>query len=166
MSIYFWNGFWHLIAAILFTLLFDRLTRKNNLKNVHFLIGLIFTSSAIFFIPLHIPLPLVDKLYQFIHYPLPDWDILLLGMNWHRFFFTHSLLIPLIMMGYIKKSKYNLLISGISIGLSSHLIWDCITGSMMTAIVFIPGLEITGQMAKSWLAANGIALFVMACYKK
>jgi len=169
MSNYFWNGLQHFIVAIIFALLFNKLIKENKLKSIGFLAGLLFTSSAIFFVPLHIPYgPVVDKLYQFIHYPLPDWDILIMGMNWHRFFITHSLIIPLVLVFLLlKKPEYDSLIIGICIGFSSHLIWDGITGSMKTAIIFMPGTwKIAGYMAKTWLVTNGIILFIVGYLKE
>ena len=105
MSNYFWNGLEHFIIAIIFAFIYDKLTGEKNLKKVGFLAGLIITSSAIFFLPLHIARygSFIDRAYQYLHYPMSDWDILLFGMGWHRFFITHSLLIFLLIVFLIKK---------------------------------------------------------------
>lgn len=139
MTNYFWDGLLHFIFAIIFTILFRKLIQKDNLfKNFKYLTGLIFTSSALFFLPYHIGNSSIDKIYQFLHYPLPDWDILILGMDWHRFFITHSFLIPFILMIILmKKLEYEDFILGMCLGLSSHLIWDGISCSMKTSIIFI-----------------------------
>jgi len=166
MSNYFWNGLEHFIIAIIFAFIYDKLTGEKNLKKFGFLVGLIITSSAIFFLPLHIAGygSFIDRAYQYLHYPMSDWDILLFGMGWHRFFITHSLLIFLLIVFLIKKPDpvYLPVIIGIGIGLSSHLFWDGISCSMRTPVVFISHfLEFKGYWAKGWLLLNGIILFLM-----
>lgn len=166
MSNYFWNGLEHFIIAIIFAFIYDKLTDGKNLKKVSFLVGLIVSSSAIFFLPLHIvgQDSFIDKVYQYLHYPISDWDILLFGMGWHRFFITHSLLIFLVIILLIKKPEqvYLPVIIGIGIGLSSHLVWDGLSCSMKTPVVFIASfLQFRGYWAKGWLLLNGIILFIM-----
>lgn len=162
---YFWNGFQHAVFAVLFAIVFFRLIRYRNAYNFGFWIGLIMSSSALFFLPAHIGAfgSWFDWFYQFLHYPLADWDILILGMSWHRFFLTHSLIIPVILMiSCSSQPKLYGLVWGIGIGLSSHLIWDAITGSMWTPIVFLSTtLQIRGSEAKSWLILNGVMLFLL-----
>lgn len=166
MTNYFWNGLEHFIIAIIFAFIYDKLTYKKNLKKISFLIGLTVTSSAIFFLPLHISSygSFLDKTYQYLHYPIPDWDILILGMNWHRFFISHSLLLFLLLILLVKKPEPACipLIIGIGIGFSSHLIWDGISCSMKTPVVFIYHFfQFKGYWAKGWLLLNGIILFFM-----
>ena len=106
------------------------------------------------------------ELYQYLHYPLSDWDILILGMGWHRFFITHSLIIPIVLMlFFLQNRKLYLWILGLCVGLSSHLVWDAITCSMRTPVVFIANiLEIRGYLAKGWLIINCLLLFSFAFY--
>lgn len=166
MSNYFWNGLEHFIVAIIFAFIYDKLTDGKNLKKVSFLVGLIVSSSAFFFLPLHISNygSFIDKVYQYLHYPVSDLDILLLGMSWHRFFISHSLLIFLLIVFLIKKPDpvYLPVIIGLGIGLSSHLVWDGISCSMKTPVVFIASfLQFRGYWAKGWLLLNGIILFLI-----
>ncbi len=86
-------------------------------------------------------------------------------MSWHRFFITHSALLPILLL-VNKKHTVQLvsvepLIIGIVIGLASHLFWDGITGSLATPIVFIPHIfSVAKYWAKGWLFANGSLLFL------
>lgn len=168
LSSYFWDGFRHFCFGILFVLIFNRMSNQNHVRNLGFVIGLIIGSSALFFLPLHISSygSTLDRLYQFLHYPLPDWDILLLGINWHRFFLTHSFVIPVILaIIFLQTSRVFYLILGICIGVSSHLIWDGLTCSMKTPIVFISTVvEMKGSLAKGWLISHGIFLLGFALY--
>ena len=166
---YFWNGFQHAAFALVCVAVFYRVHPSLLYKSSPFWAGVIFSSSALFFIPLHIGKSgsLTDKLYQFLHYPLPDWDILFCGMKWHRFFATHSLLLPTLLFLENKKTPMLPLplILGLSIGIGSHLIWDGVTGSMSTPIVFIPYLfSIKGYWAKGWLIVNGLLLLAAPYY--
>lgn len=168
---YFWNGFQHLAFAIFCVLLFYCSSKKLPHNKIIFWIGIIFTSSSLFFLPSHIGKygSFIDWAYQFLHYPLPDWDILLFNMNWHRFFISHSALLPILLFAWLWNKNFGislrLLIIGVSIGLGSHLIWDAITGSLLTPIVFIPYLfSITGYLAKCWLIFNGFILFLLPYY--
>src|ERR1051325_9910755 len=97
---YFWNGCQHFLFALGCTFALRNLLGVNFLKSVPFLLALILGSSALFFLPTHIAAhsSWLDYLYQFSHYPLPDWDILLIGMRWHRFFLSRSLIVPLLLL--------------------------------------------------------------------
>lgn len=165
---YFWNGFQHALLGLGFAFIFHTIVRKNYFMKSAYLFGLIMSSSALFFLPGHIGRygSLLDRLYQFSHYPLSDWDILFLGMDWHRFFITHSMLIPavLLIMFLHKPTGYTLGL-GLSVGLSSHLVWDAISCSMYTPVVFLNDLfEIRGYWGKGWLMLNGMLLFGLACF--
>jgi hypothetical protein len=124
-------------------------------------------SSALFFLPPHINYyfrPVSQRLWLFLRYPLPDWDILILGMPWHRYFIFHSLILPLILFWQftLKKSSISF-VTGLFLGISSHLVWDALSCSMITPVVFYSkAFEITGYWAKSWLILNGIFLFFIA----
>lgn len=164
---YFWNGCQHFLFALVCAITISRLMRINFLKNPTFLFSLTFGSSALFFLPAHISDygSWLDYIYQFLHYPLPDWDILLLGMDWHRFFLTHSLLIPLLILLLPKITRatfISYLLIGLAIGISSHLFWDAITSSMFTPIVFINNVVvIKGYLAKAWLIFNALLLLII-----
>jgi hypothetical protein len=162
ISNYFWDGFRHAVFGGCFALVFNQLSRQH-FRKPEYLVGLVVGSSALFFLPSHITRhsSLIDWFYQFLHYPLPDWDILLLGIDWHRFFVTHSLIIPgvLLVMFLHKPAAYRFGV-GLCIGLSSHLVWDALTCSLYTPVVFLNNLlEIRGYWAKGWLILNGLVLF-------
>lgn len=165
---YFWNGFQHAAFALLCVGIFYRLCPNLPYKNIVFWLGIIISSSAFFFLPSHIGKPgsFIDWLYQFLHYPLPDWDILIFSMSWHRFFITHSALLPILLLvskkTTIQSVSIEALIIGIVIGLASHLLWDGITGSLSTPIVVIPYIfSVAKYWAKGWLMGNGLLLFVV-----
>ena len=168
LSSYFWNGFQHALAGGGFALIFYKLNQINYLKKGEYVIGLIMSSSALFFLPLHIGSyrSFLDRLYQFTHYPISDWDILLFGMDWHRCFLTHSLLLPVLLLLFWLHRPVGYRFSlGMSVGLSSHLVWDALTCSMYTPVVFFNDLlEIRGYWAKGWLLLNGFVLFGFAWY--
>ncbi|MBD3307164.1 hypothetical protein GF339_12105 [candidate division KSB3 bacterium] len=168
LSSYFWNGLQHAVFGGCLALLFQKISHAPYVKKPEFLVGLIASSSALFFLPTHIAHPRspLDWFYQFLHYPLSDWDILLLSLDWHRFFLTHSLLIPAILLIMLlhKPSGYRLGM-GVAVGLSSHLIWDALTCSLRTPVVFITHwLEIRGYWGKGWLLINGMLLFWFAWF--
>ena len=51
---------------------------------------------------------------------------------------------------------------GFTIGLSSHLLWDGVSCSYLTPVVFFPSLfAIYGVWAKTWLIGNGIIAFLI-----
>lgn len=102
---------------------------------------LIFTSCALF--------PVPDSFarkgaLKFLHYPLPDWDVLLLGPASHRNWLSHSPLGAFALL--VLASHYPILRSfdsfvpacaGFCVGLGSHLFWDCV-GSKRHKIVVVP----------------------------
>lgn len=164
--IYFWDGFNHFLFALLFSFIFNKLLKSKYKFTGAYWPALIFGSSALFFLPPHINWRFQSVPYYiwtYLRYPLPDWDILVLGMAWHRYFLFHSVLLPLILFRQveIKQSSVNF-IAGLFVGMSSHFVWDAITCSMRTPIVFYSkAFEITGYWAKSWLIINGILLFII-----
>jgi hypothetical protein len=168
LSTYFWDGFRHALAGGVFAFVFNKVSHTNYFRNFEYLLGLVMSSSALFFLPTHITRSrsIIDWFYQFLHYPLADWDILFLGISWHRFFLTHSLIIPAIVLVIVlhKPAGYRFGL-GLCIGLSSHLVWDALTCSLYTPIVFINNLvEIRGYVAKGWLIVNGILLFIFVWF--
>lgn len=163
LSTYFWDGFRHAVAGGCFALLFYKISNINYFRKGEYLLGLLVSSSALFFLPAHITRSrsTIDWFYQFLHYPLADWDILFLGIRWHRFFLTHSLIIPaIVLVIFLHKPVGYCFGLGLCIGLSSHLVWDALTCSLYTPIVFVNNLVmIRGYAAKGWLMVNGVLLF-------
>ncbi len=165
-SAYFVNGLQHFVAGGFWALLFQQVSGTAYLKKTSYLTALVVSSSALFFLPAHIGRygSLADQLYQFLHYPLADWDILLFGMPWHRLFLTHSLIIPaLVLIFGLRHAVGHPVGMGLSIGMSSHLVWDALTCSLYTPIVFIDqSVEMRGYPAKGWLILHGLLLFAFA----
>lgn len=168
LSAYFWDGFRHAAAGGACAAGVYYFTRSDLHKRWTYWIALIMSSSAFFFLPAHVGRygSLPDRLYQFLHYPLADWDILALSIQWHRFFVTHSLLIPLLaLIVALHHPAGRSLALGLCVGHSSHLAWDAITCSLRTPIVFWNNaLEIRGYPAKGWLLVHGLLLFVFAVF--
>ena len=142
---YFLAGLWHFSAAMAFAAAAGVVGQNDLLyllRRPEFTLPLIIGSSALFFIP--------DKmakkgLMKFLHYPLPDWDVLLLGPASHRHWLTHSPILPALLL--LLAWRYPLLMShslpfqtiaiGFSIGIGSHLFWDCV-GSRTHKIIVVP----------------------------
>ena len=168
ISAYFWNGCEHAAAGVGFVLLFRHITRSAVHKHWEYWLAALMSSSAGFFLPAHIGRrgALLDRLYQFTHYPLADWDILLLGLDWHRFFISHSLLIPLAVLVVFLHADAGYRVGlGLCVGHGSHLVWDAITCSLRTPVIFVTTwLEIRGYPAKGWLLINGVLLFGFAVF--
>ena len=111
------------------------------LQQPAFTIALILCSSALFVVP--------DRwakkgLLKFLHYPLPDWDVLLLGPASHRNWFTHSPFLALLCLGALWKWPHGASLPGVlpgamgvCIGVGSHLFWDCV-GSQQHKIIVVP----------------------------
>lgn len=163
---YFWNGLQHFLVGLVFVAAYFGLRQRPIPRNLSFWIGILLTSSAIFFLPTHFPFlgRSLDYLYQFLHYPFSDWDLLISSGSWHRSFITHSFLItlPLLTAGKSSPRLFSAIL-GFNLGLASHLIWDGVSGSMLTRVIFIPGwLSVTGVTAKAWLIGNGVAVLANA----
>ena len=141
---YLLPGLWHFAAALSFAAAFGVFQRDDAafwLAQPAFTITLILCSSALFWVP--------DKwakkgLLKFLHYPLPDWDVLFLGPASHRNWFTHSPFLPVLCVGALWKwpqfaSYWGVLAGamGVCIGVGSHLFWDCV-GSERHKIIVVP----------------------------
>jgi hypothetical protein len=165
---YFDNGLQHAIIGACFGWFFYRASHINYFKKWEYLLALLMSSSAFFFVPGHIGRygSLLDRVYQFLHYPLADWDILLFGMDWHRFFITHSLILPaIVLIVFLHKPIGYWVGLGLCVGQSSHLMWDALTCSLRTAVVFINNIfEIRGYWGKGWLLLNGLVLLGLAWF--
>ena len=192
MNPYFWNGLQHALAGLACAWGFFVLAKKLKadasprpepaseagsdrtgadpspvlLSQAGFWLALLMGSSALFFVPSHIDRPgtWADWLWQFTHYPVPDWDILWLGMPWHRWFLTHSVLIPLIVVGLTFEHRlWRAVGYGLAVGVASHLAWDAMTQSPGTPIVFLPDVFlIRGDTARTWLLAQAVLAFGLA----
>lgn len=190
MNPYFWNGLQHALAGLACAWGFFVLAGKPpvgtsagasppaapegqttsqaewSLPLVSFWLALLMGSSALFFLPSHIDRPgtWADWLWQFAHYPVPDWDILWLGMPWHRWFLTHSALIPFVVVGLTFEHPFWRAVGyGLAVGIASHLAWDAITQSPGTPVVFLPEtLLIRGDTARMWLLAQAALAFGLA----
>jgi hypothetical protein len=192
MNPYFWNGLQHALAGLACAWGFFALAKKLKatasprsepaseagsdrtgadpspvlLSQAGFWLALLMGSSALFFVPSHIDRPgtWADWLWQFTHYPVPDWDILWLGMPWHRWFLTHSVLIPLVVVGLTFEHRlWRAVGYGLAVGVASHLAWDAITQSPSTPIVFLPdAFLIRGDTARTWLLVQAALAFGLA----
>jgi|GEM_PF-1622530 hypothetical protein len=192
MNPYFWNGLQHALAGLACAWGFFALAKKLKtatppllestleaasertgadlspalLSQAGFWLALLMGSSALFFLPDHIDRPgtWADWFWQFTHYPVPDWDILWLGMPWHRWFLTHSVLVPLVVVGLTFEHRlWRAVGYGLAVGVASHLAWDAITQSPSTPIVFLPGVFlIRGGAAQVWLLAQAVLAFGLA----
>jgi hypothetical protein len=141
---YFVSGLWHFAAAMAFAVAFGIFRHADPLfygRQIAFVIPFLLSSSALFFIP--------DKYskkgaLKFLHYPLPDWDVLLLGPASHRNWLSHSPLLPVLLLGSVWKWPhiaafpfFGPVALGVCIGVGSHLFWDCV-GSQRHKIVVVP----------------------------
>ena len=144
---YFFAGLWHLAAAMAFAVGFGAL--RNGvlsgdiyapLRQPEFIAACVMGSSALFFVP---DAMAKKGLWKFLHYPLPDWDVLLLGPASHRHWITHSPVLPLLLLWLstrVPLANHAMAanaVCGLSVGLSSHLFWDCVS-SRTHKIVFVP----------------------------
>lgn len=138
-------GLWHWAAAMLFAAAFGIISHgdvRHWLWRPAFSIPLVIASCALFFIPDSLS---KKGLLKFLHYPLPDWDVLLLGPASHRHWLTHSPILPAVLLGLAW--RYPLLMDrslpfsaaaiGLSIGIGSHLFWDCVS-SRSHKIIVVP----------------------------
>lgn len=142
---YFIPGLWHFAAAMAFTVALGIIEAGEPvlwLRRLEFLAPLVIASCALFFIPESLAR---KGLMKFLHYPLPDWDVLLLGPASHRHWLTHSPILPALLL--LLASRYPVLMqpslpfawsaAGLSVGIGSHLFWDCV-GSRSHKIVVVP----------------------------
>lgn len=141
---YLLPGLWHFAVAMAFAASFGVFQAGDVLfwlRQIEFLLPLTLCSSALFFVP--------DRwakkgALKFLHYPLPDWDVLLLGPASHRNWITHSFFLPLLCLGALwqwpQLSRYDGVLPfgmGVCIGVGSHLFWDCV-GSRTHKIIIVP----------------------------
>jgi hypothetical protein len=161
---YFRDGLLHFICGLIFLAVYFRARCRREDFSLFVVVGLLAGSSALFFLPGRLPFlsHSGNFWFRFLHYPLPDWDILLLGGKWHRLFLSHSVFVVLFLGGLSKNAKMTQLFWGMAIGVASHLFWDAIS-SANPLIVFYPHyLFFRGIFAKIWLYMNALALIFLA----
>jgi hypothetical protein len=166
---YFGAGLWHFAAAMAFAGALGVLHNGDVavwLRNPFFTVPLLLSSSALFFIP--------DRwakkgLSKFLHYPLPDWDVLLLGPASHRNWLTHSPIIAALLLWASlrfpwlhQQSTFIGFAVGLCAGIGSHLFWDCV-GSRSHKIVFVPyWVALRPALARVYLLAGAAISFAVA----
>jgi hypothetical protein len=167
---YFFAGLWHFAAALSFAVALGIITRGEPLawlRHADFTAALIVASSALFFVPHDWA---KKGLMKFLHYPLPDWDVLLLGPASHRHWLTHSPLVPIGL--WLLAERYPLLLDrslpyatiavALAVGLGSHLFWDCV-GSRRHKIIIVPYWISLGESAsRLYLLAGAAACLLVA----
>ena len=167
---YFTAGLWHFAAAMAFSATLGLLAGGELdfwLRRAEFLIPLVVSSCALFFVP--------DKWakkgpLKFLHYPLPDWDVLLLGPASHRHWLSHSALLPLIFFGLAQRfpllqhAPLDGIAAGLAVGIGSHLFWDCV-GSRGHKIVFVPyWLALREATSRIYLLGGAVLSLGVATY--
>ncbi len=166
---YVFSGWWHFAAAMAFAVAFGTLAHADPtfyLRQVAFTLPLLIGSSALFFVP--------DKwarkgALKFLHYPLPDWDMLLLGPASHRNWLSHSPVLPMLLLGAALKwttlasfRPFSALLLGTCLGIGSHLFWDCV-GSARHKIVFVPyWFALREAMSRLWLLGGAVICLCIA----
>ena len=167
---YFFAGLWHFAAAISFAVAFGVITRGEPLAWLArpiFAAALMISSSALFFVPHDWA---KKGMMKFLHYPLPDWDVLLLGPASHRHWLTHSPLLPIGL--WLLAQRYPLLLDhslpyslvaiALAVGIGSHLFWDCV-GSRRHKIIVVPYWISLGEAAsRLYLLAGAAACLLVA----
>lgn len=142
---YFLAGTWHFAVAMAFAVALGIIQHGDALLWLHrpaFDLPLMVSSSALFFMP---DAWSKKGLWKFLHYPLPDWDVLLLGPASHRNFLTHSSLLPILLTATTvwlpslldPTRPWATLALGLCVGIGSHLFWDCV-GSRTHKIIVVP----------------------------
>lgn len=155
-------GAWHFAAAMAFAVALGVIGGDDVsywLRQPAFTAALVASSSALFFIP--------DRWakkgpLKFLHYPLPDWDVLLLGPASHRHWITHSPVMPVLLLAATLQAPVLLdpslrlapLMVGLCAGTGSHLFWDCV-GSRRHRIVLVPyWLSVRPSLTRVYLLAG------------
>ncbi|HEX8552744.1 MAG TPA: SMP-30/gluconolactonase/LRE family protein [Abditibacteriaceae bacterium] len=158
---YFFPGLWHFAAALAFAAALGEVGSGDALfwlRQPLFSIALVLGSSALFFVP---DAWSKKGLLKFLHYPLPDWDVLLLGPASHRNWLTHSPILPALCCALVWKfpqlmntSYFAHAAAGLSVGVASHLFWDCV-GSRSHSIVVVPyWTKMRAATSRLWLLAG------------
>jgi hypothetical protein len=162
---YFGAGLWHLSAALAFAATLGVAERGDptfRVRDAAFLVALVVSSCALF----PVPQSAAKKgVWKFAHYPLPDWDVLLLGPASHRHWLFHSAWLPIVLAmlrlrGEPMWPRIEALDSvslGLCVGIGSHLFWDCV-GSRSCSIVVVPHWwTLRARASRLWLLGGAVA---------
>ena len=175
---YFRAGFWHFVIAVLWAIALGAFSGSGRaplhfpnfpgddplywLRQPAFSSALTVSSSALFFIP---DAWSKKGLMKFLHYPLPDWDVLLLGPASHRHWLTHSPVLPILSLLVV--SRFPVLLdhslptlplgAGLCAGIGSHLFWDCV-GSRRHTIILVPYMSKLPEAASRFYLLAGAAI--------
>jgi hypothetical protein len=167
---YFSAGLWHASAAVAFAAAFGVFGRGDAmgwLRDPIFCLALVPSSCALF------PVPdawAKKGLWKFLHYPLPDWDVLLLSPASHRFWLSHSAALPLSLcwaqwrypQWAASQEWWPSVASGLCVGIGSHLFWDCV-GSRTHRIVVVPHWwHLRSAASRIWLLGGALTSLLVA----
>lgn len=166
---YFFSGLWHFACAMAWACALGAIGGDDALlwlRHLEFSVPLVVSSSALFFIP---EAWAKKGLLKFLHYPLPDWDVLLLGPASHRNWLFHSPLLPALLVALAWRYPilldanlpFTLVASGFCVGIGSHLFWDCV-GSRSHKIVVVPYWFALREAASRVYLLAGAALCLAA----
>lgn len=116
------------------------------------------------FLPVHLPWRggALDAAWQFLHYPLSDWDNLLLGMPYHRSFLTHSVVPAILALPLVACPSGRAFVTGFGLGLASNLFWDAVSASSLTRLVLLPSLGFAAPYATIWLITHALLACAVA----
>jgi len=164
---YFLPGLWHFAAAMAWAVALGFLCGGEPLlwlRRAEFMIPLVVASSALFWIPESLA---KKGAMKFLHYPLPDWDVLLLGPASHRNWITHSPLLPILSCALLwhfpillrEDLPFRWIATGLAAGIGSHLFWDCV-GSRTHKIIVVPyWFSFKSAFSRLWLLAGAAICF-------
>ena len=169
---YFFAGLWHFVVALIWAMTLGILTEGKPLlwlTRMEFVIPAILASSSLFWIPDGLA---KKGIMKFLHYPLPDWDVLLLSQASHRHWITHSAILPIICFfvlwnfPFLAKEyfPYRWLTIGLSIGIGSHLFWDCIGSRTHRIIIFPHWWALRSSASRLYLLTGSAVGFVIALW--
>lgn len=165
---YFIPGLWHFAAALSWAVALGTLGNGDALfwlRQPAFSVALLLGSSALFFVP---DAWAKKGLLKFLHYPLPDWDVLFLGPASHRNWFTHSPILPVLAVAlawkfpFLLQTDFTRAAAGLGVGIGSHLFWDCV-GSRTHRIIVVPyWYSMRAAMSRFWLLSGAAICLVAA----
>jgi membrane-bound metal-dependent hydrolase YbcI (DUF457 family) len=134
------------------------------LRRPEFVVPCVLSSSALFFIPD----TLAKKgLMKFLHYPLPDWDVLLFGPASHRHWLTHSAILPALLFWLSLRypqgqGLWQMAAIGLCVGVGSHLFWDCVSSRTHKIVVLPYWISLRPAMSRVYLLAGAAASMLIA----
>lgn len=169
---YFFSGLWHFIIALVSSLALGLLTSENPLlwlSRLEFVIPAMLGSCALFWIPDGLS---KKGFMKFLHYPLPDWDVLLLSFASHRHWITHSPILPMICFFVLwnyphlaqEQLPFRSITVGLGVGVGSHLLWDCIGSRRHRIVIFPHWWALRESASRLYLLTGAAAAFVIALW--